>query len=200
MIGVAVASSLAALRFKRWPIRPTARRGRTEAAVSGEHGGHGHGAAGPEHRRRPAGVGGRPGGYQGWEWLHFNSQLLDDARAVLGLPAQGRRHLPARRNHTASPRIFPDGKRIAAASLEPGTVVWDSATGRGAGVLPGQGHNVRDMAFGPDGHLLAFSADGALVSWDLSRNVRNTLCRIPEEALAGQLLSPDGRLLPGREG
>src|SRR5262249_39465885 len=85
-------------------------------------------------------------------------------------------------------------------ALEAGRGVGDRGTGREAGFLPGRGHNVRDMAFGRDGHLLALSADGALLSWDLSRNDRTTLCRIPEAALAGLLLSPDGRLLLGVKG
>ena len=199
LIGVAVASSLAALRFERLADEAD-RRGAAErrqryranmAAAAMALQVSNTGAA----RRALAAA---PEEYRGWEWLHFNSQLRDDARAVLRLPgAPGAATF--RPGGTTRPALAfsPDGKRIAAASLEPGTVVWDSATGRGAGVLTGQGHDVRDMAFGPDGHLLALSADGALVSWDMSRDGRTTLCRIPEEALAGLLLSPDGRLLLG---
>src|SRR5262249_32510178 len=120
------------------------------------------------------------------------------ARAVLRMPGAPDA-ATFRPGGTTRPALAfsPDGKRIAAGALEPGTVVWDTATGREAGVLAGQGHNVRDMAFGPDGHLLALSADGTLVSWDLSRNDRTILCRIPAKTLAGLLLSPDGRLLLG---
>ena len=199
LIGVAIASSLAALRFERLADEAD-RRGAAErrqryranmAAAATALQASNAGAA----RRALAAA---PEEYRGWEWLHFNSQLLDDARAVLRMP--GVPDAAAfRPGGTTRPALAfsPDGKRIAAGALEPGTVVWDTATGREAGMLPGQGHDVRDMAFVPDGHLLAWSAGGALLSWDLSRNDRTIRCRIPEETLAGLLLSPDGRLLLG---
>ena len=104
-----------------WPPRPTA-RGAAERrrAVSGEHGGHGHGAASLERRRRPGGRWRPPRrNTAGWEWLHFNSQLLDDLRAGRPAPARARRrrHLPARRRpHGPALAFSPDGTRIAAAS------------------------------------------------------------------------------------
>src|SRR5262249_5457028 len=181
LIGVAIASSLAALHFERLADEAD-RRGAAErrqryranmaaAAMALQ-------VSNTDAARRALAA--APEEYRGWEWLHFNSQVLDDARAVLRMPGAPDA-ATFRFGGTTRPALAfsPDSKRIAAASLEPGTVVWDSATGRGAGVLPGQVHDVRDMAFGPDGHLLALSADGALVSWDLSRNARTTLCRIP---------------------
>src|SRR5262249_58187805 len=108
-----------------------------------------------------------PEEHRGWEWLHFNSQLLDDARVVLRMPGAPDA-ATFRPGGTTRPALAfsPDGKRVAAGAPKPGTVVWDTATGREAGVLPGRGLDVRDMAFVPDGHLLAWSADGTLVSWD----------------------------------
>ncbi|HZY83641.1 MAG TPA: serine/threonine-protein kinase, partial [Gemmataceae bacterium] len=159
LIGAAVASSLAALRFERLADEAD-RRGAAErrqryranmAATAMALQVSNTGAA----RRALAAA---PEEYRGWEWLHFNSHLLDGARAVLRMPG-ARDAATFRPGGATRPALAfsPDGKRIAAASLERGTVVWDTATGREAAVLPGQGHDVRDMAFGPDGHLLAWS-------------------------------------------
>jgi WD40 repeat protein/serine/threonine protein kinase len=199
LIGVAIASSLAALRFERLADEAN-RRGEAErrqryranmtaAAVALQV--PNTGAA----RRALAAA---PEEYRGWEWLHFNGQL-DDARAILRMPG-----VPPAVPYPTGGALRPalafsrDGKRIASGSPELGTVgVWDTATGREAGVLSGQGHYLQDLAFGPDGCLLAFTADGMLRSWDLLRNDRTILCRIPETSLTGLLLSPDGRLLLG---
>src|SRR5262249_42667050 len=134
--------------------------------------------------------------YRGWEWLHFNGRL-DDARDILRMPGLPRT-ATFRPGGTMRPTLAfsPDGKRIATGSSEFGIVVWDTATGQETGVLPGQ--VVADLAFGPDGHLLAITGDG-LLSWDLFRNEPTILCRNPEETLPGLLLSPDGRLLLGKK-
>jgi WD40 repeat protein/serine/threonine protein kinase len=209
LIGVAIASILAVLRFQRLADEAVSaaaeadRRGEAErrqryranmtaAAVALQV--PNTGAA----RRALAAA---PEKYRGWEWLHFNSQL-DDARAILRMPGvpPAVTYAPSGRTLRQALAFSPDGKRIASGSPEPGTVgVWDTATGREAGVLPGQGSNLQDLAFGPDGRLLACTADGMLQSWDLSRNDRTILCRIPETSFTGLLLSPDGRLLLGEK-
>jgi WD40 repeat protein/serine/threonine protein kinase len=199
LIGVAIVSSLAALRFERLAAEAD-RRGEAErwqryranmtaAAVALQV--PNTGAA----RRALAAA---PEEYRGWEWLHFNTRL-DDARAILRMPGvpDAVTFRPPVIPLRPALAFSPDGKRIAAGSLEPGTVVWDTATGREAGVLPGQHHSFQDMAFGPDGHLLVFTADRTLLAWDLSRNDWTILCRIAEKSLLGLLLSPDGRLLLG---
>src|SRR5262249_26322094 len=109
-----------------------------------------------------------PEEYRGWEWRHFDNRV-GDARALLrmaGVPgAAGNRPGGTLREALA---FSPDGKRIAAGSLELGTVgVWDTATGRDAGVLRGQGAYLQDLAFGPDERLLVFTGDGTLRSWEL---------------------------------
>jgi WD40 repeat protein/tRNA A-37 threonylcarbamoyl transferase component Bud32 len=196
LIGVAIASGLAALRFGRLADEAN-RRGEAErwqryradmtaAAVALQV---------PNTAAARRALAAAPEEYRGWEWRHFNGRL-DDARAILRLP--GGPHAPTfRPGGTLRPLLAfsPDGKRIAAGSLESGTGVWDTATGREAGVLPGQAYN--DLAFGPDGRLLAIVAGGPLLSWDSFRDAPTVVCRIPEEA--GLLLSPDGRLLLGKK-
>jgi WD40 repeat protein/serine/threonine protein kinase len=200
LIGVAIASGLAALRFERLADEAD-RRGQAErwqryrANMT---------AAAVALQVPNTGVARRalvaaPEEYRGWEWLHFNGQL-DDARAILRMPGAppAVAYAPSGSILRQALAFSPDGKRIASASPEPGTVgIWDTATGREAGVLPGQGRNLQDLAFGPDGCLLAFTEDGTLRSWDLARSGRTILCRIPEKTFTGLLLSPDGRLLLG---
>jgi WD40 repeat protein len=206
LICVAIASSVAALRFERLAddavsaAAEAERRGKAErwqryranmtaAAVALQV--PNTGAA----RRALAAA---PEEYRGWEWRHFNSRL-DDAHAILRMP-----RVPGVANFMSGGILRPtlafsrDGKRIVSASSELDAVgVWDTATGREAGMLSGQGHFLQDLTFGPDGRLLAFTADGTLLAWDLSRNDRTILCRIPETSLTGLLLSPDGRALLG---
>jgi WD40 repeat protein/serine/threonine protein kinase len=200
LIGVALASSLAALRFERLATEAN-RRGEAErrqryranmtaAAVALQI--PNTGAA----RRALAAA---PEEYRGWEWLHFNRQL-DDALAILPMPG-----VPYALSHPTGGILRPaltfsgDSQRIAAGSPEIGTVgVWHTATGQESGVLPGHGHYLQDLTFGPDGRLLVCTADGTLQAWDLARNDQAILCRIPENE--GMLLSPDGRLLVGVQG
>jgi len=87
LIGVAVASGLAALRFGRLADEAD-RRGAAErrqryranvAAAAMALQVSNTGAA----RRALAAA---PEEYRGWEWLHFNSQVSDNARAVLRMP------------------------------------------------------------------------------------------------------------------
>jgi WD40 repeat protein/serine/threonine protein kinase len=196
LTGVAIASSLAALRFERLADEAD-KRGEAErwqryranmtaAAVALQV--PNTGAA----RRALAAA---PEEYRGWEWLHFNSRL-DDARAILRMP-----RVPLVATFRPSGTMRPilafsrDGKRVAAGALEFGAVAWDIATGRELSALPGQDHNVSDLAFVPDGRLLALTVAGTLLSWDLSRDDRAILCRIPEKNFDCLLLSPDGRLL-----
>jgi WD40 repeat protein len=200
LIGVAIASSIAALRFERLAAEAD-RRGEAErwqryranmtaAAVALQ-------VPNTDAARRALAA--APEEYRGWEWLHFNGRL-DDARAILRMPGvtESDTYRPSGSALRQALAFSPDGKRIASGAPELGTVgVWDTATGLEASVLPGQGHYLQDLAFGPDGRLLAFTEDGTLRSWDLSRNDRTILCRIPEPSLTGLLLSPDGRLLLG---
>jgi WD40 repeat protein/serine/threonine protein kinase len=215
LTGVAIASSLAALRFERLAGERELARAAAESAAA-EAGRRGDAERWQRYRANMAAaavalqlpntgaarraLAAAPEEHRGWEWLQFNSRL-DDARAILRVP--GVPHSAAFRPGGTLREALTfsrDGKRIAAGSPELGTVgVWDTATGREAGVLPRQGSYVQDMAFGPDDHLLVFTVDGMLRSWELSRDNGTILSRIPRQS-TGFLLSPDGRLLVGVQG
>jgi WD40 repeat protein len=203
LVGVAIASSLAALRFGRL----------ADAAVSAAAEAERRGAAERRQRYRAnisaaaaalqlsntgaarRALAAAPEEYRGWEWLYFNGQL-DQARAILRLPAMPNDPVhPSRKTLQLLFAFSPAGKRIASGSSEFGTVgVWDTAIAQEAGFLPGQGQQLYRLAFGPDGRLRAFTTDGTLWAWDLSRNDRTVLCRVPQTNFSGVWLSPDGRL------
>src|SRR5262249_31807418 len=97
-----------------------------------------------------------PAEYRDWEWLHFTSRL-DDARLVLSGGALD--------PNSKTAAFRPDGKQIATGQADGTVRVWDAATGREVGFLPGQGQAIRELAFSLDGRrLLVFSVDGTLQS------------------------------------
>jgi WD40 repeat protein/serine/threonine protein kinase len=199
LIGAAIASSLAALRFEQLAAEADKRgdaerwqRYRANMTAAGVA------LQVPNTGAARRALAAAPEEYRGWEWRHFNCQL-DDARAILrmpGVPNAGNRLSGGALRRALA--FSSDGKLIASGSLELGTVgVWDTATGREAAVLPGEGYELEDLAFGPDGRLLALTEDRTLRSWDLARDDRTLLCRLPRTSLTGRLLSPDCRLLLG---
>jgi WD40 repeat protein/serine/threonine protein kinase len=131
-----------------------------------------------------------PAEYRDWEWLHFTSRL-DEAR--LALSCVGGLDKPV--------AFGPDGKQLAAGQADGAVRVWDTATGREVGFLPGQGQRIRELAFSPDGgRLLVFTQDGTFQSWAPVAGDRQVLLRIPFPYLAGNILSPGQRFLVAMNG
>jgi WD40 repeat protein/serine/threonine protein kinase len=214
LVGMAIASTLAAWRFERLAgERERARAAAEGAAAEARRRGDAErwqryrsnlAAAGSALQLQSSGAARRaleaaPTEFRGWEWLHFSSRL-DDARLVL--PAAGVETVVA---------FSPDGKQVAAGNS--GAVrVWDTAMsteGRQAGarqvaILPGNGVNVRDLTFRPrpsgcPRRLLVFFTDGTLQSWDPATQDRQVLLRIPYENILGDAFSPDQKLLVGNK-
>jgi WD40 repeat protein/serine/threonine protein kinase len=201
LVAMAIASALAAWRFERLAgERERARTAAEGAAAEARRRGDAErwqryrsnlAAAGSALQLQSSGAARRaleaaPTEFRGWEWLHFSSRL-DDARLVLSAPGGGETVVA----------FSPDGKQVAAGNK--GAVrVWDTATGREIGVLPGTGVGVRDLAFRPDnGRLLVFLEDGTLRSWDPATKDPQVLLRVPYETILGDALSPDQDLLVG---
>jgi serine/threonine protein kinase len=176
LLGVAIASSLAAVRFGRLADeREVARTEAVSAASEADRRGE------AERRQRyranmtaaamalqvpniavaRRALAAAPEEYRGWECLHFNGRL-DDARAILRMPCvpDAVTFRPPGRTMRPALVFSPDGKRIAAGSMEPGTAVWDTATGQpecfpaqartsGTALLARIWHSVRTGACSP---------------------------------------------------
>jgi len=76
--------------------------------------------------------------------------------------------------------ISPDGRHVAAGSLDRVVRLWDAETGQFMGQYEGHSDSVYSVAFSPDGKTLASgSLDKTLKLWDLGRQhrprPRNTL-------------------------
>ena len=61
----------------------------------------------------------------------------------------------------------PDGQRIASASQDGTTQVWDASTGQETLTLKGHTDNVSSVAFSPDGkRIVSCSFDNTIKIWD----------------------------------
>ena len=95
----------------------------------------------------------------------------------------------------------PDGKRFATGSTDKTVRIWNSATGDLESTLSSHKGAVWNLAFSPDGRLLAISGeDGELVLHDARPpyEARGRLegMSTPSQAVA---FSPDGKLLAAAE-
>jgi WD40 repeat protein/serine/threonine protein kinase len=209
LIGVAIASSMAAWRFERLADeRERARSAAETAAAEAVQRGNAErwqryranlSAAAAALQIPNTGAARRalaaaPVEYRSWEWLHFNSRL-DDARLVLPMPRGPKSGI----GQIFQPALafIADDKRIVAGSPDGTFRVWDTADGSEVGVLPGKGSCTLQALVGPDGRLLVLTGDGMVQSWNQSRKDATLLLQMPEEGLRGQLLSRDGRLALG---
>ncbi|MFH1085637.1 MAG: adenylate/guanylate cyclase domain-containing protein [Chloroflexota bacterium] len=92
----------------------------------------------------------------------------------------------------------PDGARLASVGLDGTAKVWDAATGELVLTLSGQPDRMgMDIAFSPDGRLLAAPWASQVLVWDAASGER--LLGLPGQAVGGQTnrieFSPDGTRL-----
>jgi WD40 repeat protein len=116
----------------------------------------------------------------------WDSRTGADIRTLRGSPGFGLTGVAYR----------PDGRHLAAGSLDGTVLVWD-AEGRRALSLRGEGGPVRRVAYSPDGRLLAgVTDDGRLRLWDADTGrPARTIEGLLDGPVACVAFSPDGRLL-----
>ena len=138
----------------------------------------------------------------------------DKSLAILDVGVAGSRMIElATGGYTASRvAMSPDGRRIAAGSVDRTIRLWDAASGQVIEILRGHSDLVLDVAFSPDGSQLASASyDKTIRVWDLAtkrhRVLRGHTAPVQRVAWrdAGHLVtgSPDGTLrlwnVPGLE-
>jgi eukaryotic-like serine/threonine-protein kinase len=98
--------------------------------------------------------------------------------------------------------IFPDGKRLATASVEaPVVKVWDLATGRELVALRGHNLIIGRIVVSPDGQRLATSTIGQepIKIWDTTSWEETASLEIPGAVVGVEGFLPDGNTLAGYE-
>ena len=95
--------------------------------------------------------------------------------------------------------LSPDHKLLAAAFYgKDGPVCfWETKTGKKLRTFQGSDYAVRDMAFSPDGRLLALASQNALRVWEVSTAKELWQLPIDGNQLFGISFSPDSRILAG---
>jgi WD40 repeat protein/serine/threonine protein kinase len=95
----------------------------------------------------------------------------------------------------------PDGRLVAALAHNWQIAVWDRSTGTLRHVFEAHKGLFADnasLAFGPDGHRLAFSTSGGATLWDLDTGRELKSWALPEALVDTLAFHPSGKLLLGR--
>jgi WD40 repeat protein len=90
----------------------------------------------------------------------------------------------------------PDGQRLAATRVNDRVDLWDLESGERAAVLEAQDW-AADVAFSPDGELLATASRDDVIFWDAATG--DEIAALPAGDVNGVALSPDGELLATAE-
>ncbi len=121
---------------------------------------------------------------RGWEWNYQRALCYGDLRTLEG-HARG----------VLSVAVSPDGGRIATASADGTSKLWDAALGTVIGTFEGHAGPVLSVAFSPDGRQLATGGiDRTVKLWDAGtgKQIRSLQ---QASAVTSLAFSPDGRRL-----
>ena len=89
----------------------------------------------------------------------------------------------------------PDGKQLAAVSLDKPIIVWDATTREACSVLSGHKDFARAIAFSPDGQVLASGGtDDIVILWDIATGQATSTLEA-SGFMNGLVFSPDGTIL-----
>jgi WD40 repeat protein len=150
----------------------------------------------------------------GRNWVAFSSApdvlaTLDDKRSIVLLNARTGALIRALEDSedTGDCGVFsPDGRcLVAAPRAGPGSAptvrIWDTATGRPAGMLGGHTRFVTCLAFSPDGRTLATgSADNTVRVWDFPSRKERLVYQGHTEGVFCVAFQPDGSRVASSSG
>jgi WD40 repeat protein/serine/threonine protein kinase len=93
----------------------------------------------------------------------------------------------------------PDGRYVAVTTQEPAVIIWEAETGRQVQVFRGHKSQVKNVAFSPDGRLLASGAGdlarsepGEVMVWETANGREVFRLRVHTDSVSGVAFSPDG--------
>jgi WD40 repeat protein/serine/threonine protein kinase len=96
----------------------------------------------------------------------------------------------------------PDGRRLAVTMHDPAVIIWDVATGRQVQIFRGHTSTVKNVAYSPDGHVLASGAGdiarsepGQVKIWEAATGQEVFSLHGHTDPIYGVAFSPDGRRL-----
>jgi WD40 repeat protein len=96
----------------------------------------------------------------------------------------------------------PDGRQLAVTTHDPAVILWDVATGRQVRALRGHTSAVKNVAYSPDGHVLASGAGdiarsqpGEVKVWEAATGQEVFDLHGHTDPIYGVAFSPDGRRL-----
>jgi WD40 repeat protein len=120
-----------------------------------------------------------------------------DGRVTLQDPAEGKAVLvlDAHRAPITAGAVSRDGRRLATADRTGAVKLWDLPSGRERAALRGLTGLVFDLAFSPDGRLVAAGGLDTLMLWSAIRGGPQNRIRGPEGAFWSLAFRPDGKML-----
>ncbi len=91
--------------------------------------------------------------------------------------------------------VSPDGKFLAAGSVDGSVAIWDLSRTEVIHLLESQSGQILDLTFSPDGEALAVGSQKALWIWELDGGQFFRTHNISQQNVRALAYSPDGRIL-----